>query len=417
MNDANDLRTVDHLIVGGGMTGSAAAMAIADTAPNASVVVLAAEPHPPYDRPPLSKDLWQQNDPAFDDVAHDPQLWGEAELILGRRAVALDPEAHEVLDDAGTRWRYGRLLLATGADPIEAPFLDGIEVASTFRTWDDLQAVRARLANGRRATVIGGGFLGSELAAALVDAGASVTMAFPEHAVLGRILPGPLAERITLRLRRAGIEVRAGTLVDDVSLLDATRPDGPVEIRSDDGEGWTADLIVSCIGVRPNVDLAHDAGLKIDDGIVVDERFRTSAEDVFAAGDVARFPAPALGAMRVEHEEQAKLGGAHAGRAMAGDERPYDHLPLFYSDVIDLGYEAVGRCDAELDVLLAGPARDEHADPSAAGLAWYLDDDVPVGALGWNLFGRMEEARAVLREARPFDADELRRRVTVEDDD
>lgn len=398
------------------MTASAAAMAIADAAPDARVAILAAEPHPPYDRPPLSKDLWQQDDASFDEVAHDPDLWGDAELILGRRAVALDPEAHEVRDDAGTRWRYGTLLLATGAAPIEAPFLDGIAAASTFRTWDDLRALKRRLADGRRATVIGGGFLGSELAAALVDAGAHVTMAFPEHAVLGRILPGPLAERMTQRLRRAGIEVRAGTLVDDVALLDPGRPDGPVEIGTDDGERWTADLIVACIGVRPNVELAADAGLKIDDGIVVDDRFRSSAEDVFAAGDVARFPAPALGPMRVEHEEHAKLGGAHAGSVMAGDDRPYDHLPLFYSDVIDLGYEAVGRCDAELEVVLAGPAREEHAEPSAPGLAWYLDDDVPVGALGWNLFGRMEEVRAVLREARAVDPDELRRRVAVEED-
>ena len=153
-----------------------------------------------------------------------------------------------------------------------------------------------------------------------------------------------------------------------------------------------------------------------DDGIVVDDRFRTSAPDLYAAGDVARFPAPALGPMRVEHEEHAKLSGMHAARVMAGADEPYDHLPMFYSDLFELGYEAVGRCDAQTDALVTGPASADDATADAPGLVWYRDEDgTPVGVLAWNAFGHLESARAVLREARPFDPAELRARVDLDE--
>lgn len=409
------MREVDYLIVGGGMTASAAAMALSEAAPNARVVLLSAETRVPYDRPPLSKDLWQEDDPDFDTIAHDDDLFGDAELMLGRRAVDLDREDRVVLDDHGTAWHYGRLLLATGARPLMPPFAEGLAAATTFRTWDDLERVKDRLAHGRRVTVIGGGFLGSELAAALVQSGASVTLAFPESDVLGRILPASLAARVTTRFRRAGVEVLSGSLIESLALLDPEREDGPVDVRSDGGESWTADGVIVCVGVRPNDELADEAGLEVDDGIVVDERFRTSDEHVFAAGDVARFPAPVLGPMRVEHEEHAKLGGMHAARSMTGADEAYDHLPMFYSDLFELGYEAVGRCDATLETLVTGPAGDDDASADTPGVVWYLDDGVPVGALAWNLFGQLDEARTVLRENRTFRHDELRTRIDAQE--
>jgi NADPH-dependent 2,4-dienoyl-CoA reductase/sulfur reductase-like enzyme len=413
---AGDVREVDHLIIGGGMTAAAAAMALADADPDARVALLSAEDHAPYDRPPLSKDLWQGDAADPSEIQHDRDLFGGAEVLLSRRIVRLDAGAHEAVDDAGTRWRYGRALLATGARPVVPPFAEGIAVARPFRTLADFTRLRERTRERRRVTVVGGGFLGSELAAALVGTGASVTMVFPERDVLARVLPAALAARVSQRLRRAGVEVRAGTLVDALVPQRPGDPDAPVEVRGDDGERWTADEVVLCVGVRPNVEVAREAGVEVDDGIVVDDRFRTSAPDLFAAGDVARFPAPALGPMRVEHEEHAKLGGMHAGRIMAGADEPYDHLPMFYSDVLDLGYEAVGRVDARLDAVVTGPAAADDAAPDAPGMVWYRDEDGrPVGALAWNAFGHLEAAREVLREARPFEASELRRRVALEE--
>lgn len=410
-----EVREVDHLIIGGGMTAAAAAMTLADETPDARVALISDEARPPYDRPPLSKDLWQDATPNLDEIAHDAELFGDAEVILGRRIVALDVAERVATDDAGTRWRYGTVLLATGARPIVPPFADDVAVARPFRTADDFAHLHERVAERRRVTVVGGGFLGSELAAALVRAGAAVTMVFPERDVLARVLPAALAARVSTRMRRAGIEVRAGTLVEALTPLHPDAPDGPVEVRGDDGEAWTADEVVLCVGVRPNVELAADAGVEVEDGIVVDERFRTSADGVYAAGDVARFPAPALGPMRVEHEEHAKLGGMHAAREMAGKAAPYDHLPMFYSDLFELGYEAVGRCDAQLPTIVTGPAGADDAPADAPGMVWYLGEDGrPVGALAWNAFGHLEAARSVLREERPFEPRELRARVDLD---
>jgi len=408
-------RHVDHLIVGGGMTASAAVIGILDVDPDARIAVVGAEPHPPYDRPPLSKDLWQEERPDLDSVAHDAELFGDAEIVSGRRVAELRPDERLAIDDAGVRWRYGKVLLATGARPKRPPFVEGLSAVSTFRTRDDFTALHARLDAGQRVTVVGGGFLGSELAAAFRGRGLRTTMVFPERGVGALMLPETLSDRLTRRFRREGAEVRVGSLVDEIALLRPGDAEGPVELRSDDGDAWTADTVVVAVGVEPNTELARAAGLSVDDGIVVDDRFRASAEDVYAAGDVARFPAPALGPMRIEHEDHAKSGGMHAGRVMAGADEPYDHLPFFYSDLFDLGYEAVGRCDPSLRTVLDGPAAEEGADASAPGLAYYLsEDDRVVGVLSWNVFGRLEEARALIRAGEPMDATSLRGRIELE---
>jgi len=406
---------VDHLIIGGGMTASAAVIGILDVDPDARIAVVGAEPHPPYDRPPLSKDLWQEEDPDLASVEHDAELFGDTEIVTGRRVTELRPAEHLAIDDTGQRWRYGKVLIATGAHPKRPPFVEGLSAVSTFRTRDDFAVLHARLEPGQRVTVVGGGFLGSELAAAFRGRDLWTTMVFPERGVGALLLPETLSERLTRRFRREGAEVRVGSLVDEIALLRPDDAEGPLEVRSDDGDAWTADTVVVAVGVEPETELARAAGLTCDDGIVVDDRFRASAEDVYAAGDVARFPAPGLGQMRVEHEDHAKSGGMHAGRVMAGVDEPYDHLPFFYSDLFDLGYEAVGRCAPSLRTVLDGPAAEEGADASAPGLAYYLSgEDRVVGVLSWNAFGRLEEARALIREGAPMDATSLRGRIELE---
>jgi NADPH-dependent 2,4-dienoyl-CoA reductase/sulfur reductase-like enzyme len=324
-----------YLIVGGGMTGDAAVKGIREHDADGSIVVVGAEQHPPYARPPLTKGLWSGSDEA--------KIWrgteeAGAELKLGRRIVSIDLEGRRATDDAGEEYAWEKLLLATGGRPRTIPGSDGVVY---FRTLDDYRAVRARAAQDARAVVIGGGFIGSEIAAALATNGCHVTMLFPEHGIASRVLPAGLSTFVTDYYREHGVDVLTEQTV-------AAADGGSVTTGS--GQTLEADIVVAGLGIDPATELAEAAGLAVDNGVVVDALGRTEGhEDVFAAGDVASFPIDALGRrFRVEHEDHAKSHGRSVGANMAGAGVAYDHLPLFYSDMFDLGYEAVGEVDSRL---------------------------------------------------------------------
>ncbi len=383
----------DHLIVGAGMAASAAATALRQADATARIALLGEEPHPPYDRPPLSKGLWK-NTPEAD--IWRPIQNAKATMQLGRRVVAIDRTAHTVRDDAGDTWRYRKLLLATGGAPRTLPFGEGFIY---LRTLDDYRRLRQAVKPGARAVVIGGGFIGSEIAAALTLNGAQVTMLFPETAIGARAYPKALAESVTAYYRDRGVDVRAGVSVKGTagSMLELT-----------DGSTLAADVVVAGLGITPNVQLAQDAGLAVDNGIVVDAHLRTSDPDIYAAGDVAAFPAAALGRrLRVEHENAALTMGERAGRCMAGQDAPYDELPYFYSDLFDLGYEAVGTLDARLQTV------EQWVTPYREGVVYYLDGDRVRGVLLWNTWDQVEHARKLIAEPGPLDATSVRGRLPV----
>jgi 3-phenylpropionate/trans-cinnamate dioxygenase ferredoxin reductase subunit len=382
---------VRYLIVGGGMTGHAAAGAIREVDREGSIAILGAEPHRPYARPPLSKGLW----------AGKPResVWlsplPDVALLTGRRAVSLDPAAHVVTDEAGRALRYERLLLATGGRPRR--LRTGGDRVVYFRTLDDYDRLRA--APGEEAVVIGGGFIGSEVAAALATAGRKVTMIFPEPAIGARVHPADLARAVTRLYEERGVTVLAGRTVAAIE----GRGDRTL-VRTSAGEEIVAGAVVAGLGIEPETGLAEAAGIAVGDGILVDERLRTSAPDVYAAGDVARFPCAPLGeAVRLEHEDAAVGMGRAAGRAMAGADVRYDALPFFYSDLFDLGYEAVGRLDARLETVASWRA--EHRE----GVVYYLDRGRVKGVLLWGIFGQVDAARElVARSAAPSREDLLR---------
>jgi 3-phenylpropionate/trans-cinnamate dioxygenase ferredoxin reductase subunit len=378
-----------YLIVGGGMTGHAAAAAIAATDPAGSVAMLAAEPDRPYARPPLSKGLWLGKD---EESVWMPEVPGLV-LHAGRRAVALDPREREVRDDRGEIHRYERLLLATGGAPRRLPA--GGDRIVYFRTLADYRRLRA--VEGRRVAVIGGGFIGSELAAALAASGKDVTMIFPEPAVGARAYPADLAASVTRTFEEKGVRVLAGRTVA------AVEPRGEATlVRTDRGEEVLADAVVAGLGIRPETSLAEAAGIRCSDGIDVDELLETSAPGVFAAGDVARFPSEALGGrVRVEHEDAALSQGHAAGRNMTGAREPYRHLPFFYSDLFDLGYEAVGKLDARLETVAS------WREPFREGVVYYLDGDRVRGVLLWGIFGRVDAARALVAGKVPVERSAL----------
>ena len=386
----------DYLIVGGGMSADAAAKSIRETDAKASIGLVGDEARAPYERPPLSKALWK--DKAVESIDLGTAKTG-ATLNLGRRIVALDRAAHTARDDRGDSYKYRKLLLATGATTRKLPFT-GDRVIN-FRTLDDYLTLRRFAKPGARIAAIGGGFIGSELAASLASNGCKVTMIFPGEAIGAGRYPERLSEFLNGYYREHGVELRTGAKVDG-GKADANG----VDLSLSDGTSLRVDAVVAGLGVTPNVELAQQAGLKVDNGIVVDDRLRTSDPDIFAAGDVANFHNAALDTrMRVEHENAAISMGHHAGRVMAGADETYTTLPFFYSDLFDLGYEAVGMLDDRLDVV-------EHwTTPFREGVVYYLDNGRVRGVLLWNVWGQVDAAREIIAERGPHDAESLRGRL------
>jgi 3-phenylpropionate/trans-cinnamate dioxygenase ferredoxin reductase subunit len=376
-----------YLIVGGGMTADAACKGIREHDEDGSILLVGGESHPPYNRPPLTKGLWH-GEP-------EESIWrGTAELgvelRLGRRIVSVDPSGPSATDDQGETYSGERLLLATGGRPRRLPSGTGDVVY--FRTLDDYRRVRDLADRGSRFVVIGGGFIGSEIAASLASNGSRVTLVFPDDGIGARLFPAELSRFVTEYYREHGVEVHAGRKV--------TRTDsGRVEL--DDGQTLEADAVVAGLGIEPATELAEAAGLPVSNGIVVDEHGRTGAGEVFAAGDVARFPVHALGGdARVEHEDHAKSHGRAVGANMAGADAPYRHLPFFYSDLFDLGYEAVGEVDSRHRAVV------EWADPNRSGVVCYVDDGGrPRGFLLWGIFGQVDAARELIEAGKAVDAD------------
>jgi NADPH-dependent 2,4-dienoyl-CoA reductase/sulfur reductase-like enzyme len=387
----------DYLIIGAGMTADAAAKSIRKADANGSIGIVGDEADAPYERPPLSKALWKGDKPV-ESVDLDTAR-AEATLHLGRRAGARDRAAHTVTDAHGDSYRYRRLLLATGATPRRLGF-SGERVVN-YRTLADYRRLRELAQRGAHIAVVGGGFIGSELAASLASVGCKVTMLVPGAAIGSGRYPPALARFLNDYYREHGVELRPGTRVTGGS----TSATG-VELALADGSSLAADAVVAGLGVTPNVELAKAAGLDVGDGIIVDERLRTNDPDVWAAGDVANFHNVALGLRhRVEHESAAVGQGHHAGRAMAGSDEPYTKTPFFYSDLFDLGYEAVGLLDDRLEIV------EQWVQPFREGVVYYLDAGRVRGVLLWNVWGQVDAARDLVAELGPHDSDSVRGRL------
>jgi len=375
-----------YVIVGGGMTAAAAIGGIREIDPDGSIALICAENHAPYDRPPLSKALWT-GQKTVAAISRDVAGPGVA-LHLGKRVVALDAANRTVTDDAGNVHAWEKLLLATGGAPRRLPFAD--EGTIYFRTLDDYLRLRKLSDGGASFAVIGGGFIGSEIAAALATNGKHVTMVFPEEGIGARIYPRSLSAFLDGYFREKSVTVLPGQSVNGL------RRDGARVVLSTGTAEVSADAVVAGIGILPAVELAQSAGLAVDNGIVVDEYLRTGHPDILAAGDVASFYSPVLDRrLRLEHEDNANTMGRVAGRNMAGRAEPYHHLPFFYSDVFDLGYEAVGELDSRLDVV------EDWKEPFRKGVVYYLRDGRVRGVLLWNTWGQIEAATAMIASKAP----------------
>jgi NADPH-dependent 2,4-dienoyl-CoA reductase/sulfur reductase-like enzyme len=387
-----------YLIIGGGMTGDAAVRGIRMVDPNGSIGMIGDELHPPYNRPPLSKGLWKGK--------RLETIWRkdaeqEAILHLGHRVKTLDLAGRRVVDDDGTVYTFQKLLLATGGTPRRLPV--AANYILYYRTLDDYHRLRALTERGERFAVIGGGFIGAELAAALAISGKQAIMIFPEAAIGSRLFPAELATHLNQYYREKGVEILDGDYLAEM----AVREHG-LALKTGHGREILVDGVVAGVGIQPNVELARAAGLKVADGICVDPSLATSHPDVYAAGDVAEFYNPALDRrLRVEHEDAANSMGIAAGRAMAGESIHYDHLPFFYSDLFDLGYEAIGEIDSRYATVA------DWKDPHRKGVIYYLNEGRVRGVLLWNVWEQVDAARQLIAAGQTVTAEELRGRIAI----
>ncbi|MGC4941277.1 NAD(P)/FAD-dependent oxidoreductase [Kribbella sp. DT2] len=340
-----------YVIVGASLAGAKAAEGLRAEGFDGRVVLIGDERERPYERPGLSKGYLLGKDERAKSFVHDESWYSEhnVELVLGDRVTGLDRAAHEVTFDSGERIGYTKLLLATGVSPrrlkVDGVKLDGIHYLRRIGQSDKLRdAIRA----GGRVVVVGAGWIGLETAAAAREYGCDVTVIEPQETPLAAALGGEMGAFFASLHLRHGVDLRLGQSVSGFRGTDKVEA-----VLTEDGSEYAADVVVIGIGARPNTELAEQAGLSVDNGIVVDAAFRTDDADVYAVGDVANIQNPLYGErLRVEHWDNALNGGPAAAKSMLGQDVSYDHLPYFFTDQYDVGMEFSGWIGGGYDQLV-----------------------------------------------------------------
>ncbi len=403
------MQRYDYLIVGAGMVAANAVQGIREKDTQGTIGILGAEPNGPVTRPALTKKLWTDPEFGYDKIWMQPEQDDGTTLHTRTRVTAIDRGQKTVTTDDGDTIGYGKLLLATGGAPmtIDLPASDRVRY---FRTVEDYDCLRRLAGKGLHIAVIGGSYIGTELAAALIQNGCRVTLIHP-HEVLGsQMFPPSLANRFHQTYLDKGVELLNGRKVSG-----GREADGKVTLELDDGNGLEVDAAVFGLGVKPRVELAAQAGLEVEDGmVVVNARLETSDDAIFAAGDIVTYPDHILGRWHAEHVDNANQMGATVGRIMAGSDETYDYTPYFYSNVFDFAWKAVGKLDSSLTTV-----EDVEDDK---GVYYYLDNhdldnhdldnERVVGVLLLNLEAdKLDEAREVLADKSPQRPDTLMGRI------
>ncbi len=380
-----------YVIVGAGTAGVSAADAVHESDPDASIALIGREKHSPYHRPPLTKGLWFGRKLEKDIFFHPDSFYPEngIDLFKDTTILRIDPADKTVQAASGDSFRYDRLLLATGGTPrrLEIPGGD-IEGIVYYRSYDDYLEIRKSVPHCRTVLIIGSGFIGSEMAAALLSQNLQVTMLFPGKLIGETIFPPALARSINELYVSKGVV----TLSQDTP-ASITREKDTYTLTTRAGRILHSDLIIAGIGITPKNVPGITDGLTPDGAVSVDEYLRTRHDSIYAAGDNTSFFYPQFGKpVRFEHWDCAITQGRTAGLNMAGTAKPYDHLPYFFSDLFDFGYEAFGICSSGFETL-------SRMEDEFTGIVYYHENGTVRGVLTCNIFGKYEQACSLIGAA------------------
>ena len=386
------------VIVGAGLAGAKAAEALRGSGFDGPLSLIGAEEHLPYERPPLSKEYLAGKADRDTVFVHDMTWYRQQgiDLRLGSPVTAIDRAARQVRLADGARLPFGKLLLTTGARPRQLAGATGVHY---LRTLDDSDRLKEILANGSRLAVIGGGWIGLEIAAAARQAGLQVTVVESLELPLLRVLGREMAQVFADLHRSRGVNLRLGVRIDEVISTGSTA----TGVRLADGTRIGADAVVAGIGATPSTELAEQAGLETGDGIVTSAALRTSDPDIFAAGDVACAFHPLFGHhVRVEHWANALKQPAVAAAAMLDEDTRYEELPYFYTNQYDLGMEYLGHVDGGYDQIVV------RGDLEAREfIAFWLKDGRVRAGMNVNIWDVTDSIKNLIRSGRPVDADAL----------
>ncbi len=386
------MKEYKYLIVGGGITAAFAVQGIREKDKDGSIAILTKENYAPYSRPPLSKDLWKGK-PVESIWLPVPEE--NVDILTNHTVMQLTLAAKKVLTQNKQEFGFQTLLLATGSDSKRLRFSDDDIIY--YRNFSDYLKLSDLAEKRNDFAVIGAGFIGSEIAAALAMKGKKVFLLESGAGIGWKIFPQAIVEFLNALYRSKGVEVLDHTLIKDIEKQGERH-----RVMLKNGKTMLVDGVISGVGVKPNSLLADKAGIYVEDGIKVNSYLETSSPDVFAAGDVAAFHSSALDkTLRIEHNDNAKKMGYLAGLNMAGGNEEYDYLPMFYSDLFDIGYEAVGLIDVRLDPKVV------WKEEFKQGVIYYRKDNVIKGILLWNEWDKVDLAREIITKQKWIADDDL----------
>jgi 3-phenylpropionate/trans-cinnamate dioxygenase ferredoxin reductase subunit len=391
----NKNNNYNYVIVGGGLAGASAVEGIRECNSDTSVLMIGYEPFFPYHRPPLTKGLWFGKKTLQDLFVKKDEYYTKHKIDVkhGTRVITIDPVSKSISVNTGMEYRFDKLLLATGGTPNRLGIPGGeFEGIIYYRYLDDYLSLDPLVKDFKTALIIGGGFIGTEIAEALSLKGLKITMLFPESYPCFRVFPESLGNSILGRYRDKGI-----VMLTNDKPAEITRKDGGYVTNTEKDNFLKSDIVIAGIGISPSTELATIAGLSVANGVLVNRFLQTSHPDIYAAGDNAYFPDKSLGiSRRVEHWDNALNQGKHAGKNMAGAGEPYTYQPYFFSDLFELGYEAVGDIDSKLET------RADWVSENEKGIVYYLQDGIIRGVLLCNVWGKVDDARAAINNNEPI---------------